>query len=317
LIDHFGGETLIGAVTPQQADQWVIAMRKRYAGATVARLIKHAKQFFNAAIRAKLVTESPFTDIVSGTMTNPYRIRFVTREEIDRVLDACPDGEWRLIVALARFGGLRCPSELLSLTWDDIDWDKERFLVRSSKTGRRRVPLFPELRPHVEEAFNRAEEGAVQVVPRARFGANLRTYFEKIIIRAGLEPWDRLFQNLRASRETELAARFPLHVVTAWIGNSVAIASKHYLSVTEQDFERGARSGAVGGAVSGAVVVQNPVQSRTGQNRLGETIAGFDVDLDLKNVGKVAVSPPSVGLGRTPSKTAHYPQQESNLQPRE
>ena len=35
----------------------------------------------------------------------------------------------------------------------------------------------------------------------------------KIIARAGLEPWAKLFQNLRATRETELAEIYPMHVV--------------------------------------------------------------------------------------------------------
>jgi hypothetical protein len=62
----------------------------------------------------------------------------------------------------------------------------------------------------------------------------------KIIRRAGLKPWPRLFQNLRPTRETELPARFPVHIVTAWIGNSAAIAAMHYLQVTDADFEAAA-----------------------------------------------------------------------------
>jgi len=69
---------------------------------------------------------------------------------------------------------------------------------------------------------------------------NLRTQFERLIRRAGLTPWPRLLHNLRASRETELAAEFPLHVVTRWLGNTPRIAMKHYLQVTEDDFARAA-----------------------------------------------------------------------------
>ncbi|HUT09601.1 MAG TPA: hypothetical protein VMY42_03825 [Thermoguttaceae bacterium] len=43
---------------------------------------------------------------------------------------------------------------------------------------------------------------------------------ERLIRRAGLTPWPRLLHNLRASRETELAAEFPLHVVIRWLGNA-------------------------------------------------------------------------------------------------
>jgi len=55
---------------------------------------------------------------------------------------------------------------------------------------------------------------------------------------AGLEPWPKLFQNLRATRETELAETYPMHVVCAWIGNSAAIAAKHYLQVTDEHFDK-------------------------------------------------------------------------------
>jgi hypothetical protein len=59
---------------------------------------------------------------------------------------------------------------------------------------------------------------------------------------AGLKVWPRLFQNLRSTRETELTDTFPLHVVTAWIGNSQLVARKHYLQVTDEHFARAAQN---------------------------------------------------------------------------
>ncbi len=67
---------------------------------------------------------------------------------------------------------------------------------------------------------------------------NLRTTFEKIVKRAGLTPWPRLFHNLRSSRQTELAERFPSHVVCDWLGNSEDIARKHYFQTTDDHFAR-------------------------------------------------------------------------------
>ena len=60
----------------------------------------------------------------------------------------------------------------------------------------------------------------------------------KIIRRAGLEPWERVFQNLRASRQTELSQHFPAHVVCGWMGNSEAVAGEHYLHTTDADFQK-------------------------------------------------------------------------------
>ena len=139
----------------------------------------------------------------------------------------------------------------------------------------RTVPLFPELRPFLEEANELATEGAEYLVERYRKGSmgpkgwrncNLRTQFERIIKRAGLEPWPRLFHNLRASRETELAARFPIHVVAAWLENTPEIARKHYLLTTDEHFQRALEPGAPDGAANPTVqrfcsALQNPVQS--------------------------------------------------------
>jgi integrase len=170
---------------------------------------------------------------------------------------AVADPTWRTIIALARYAGLRCPSEVLSLRWQDVDWDAARIVVQSPKTehhpGRatRTIPLFHELRPYLEEAFELAPTGAVYVVdaryrdsantPSGWRNCNLRQQFSRIIRRAGLQPWPRLFHALRSSRETELAATFPLHVVAAWLGNTPRIALKHYLQVTTADFDRAAR----------------------------------------------------------------------------
>jgi hypothetical protein len=90
----------------------------------------------------------------------------------------------------------------------------------------------------------RAQEGAVHVTTRYRdSNANQRTTFSRIIRRAGEKPWPKLFHNLRASRITELTADYPIHVVCEWIGNTAAIAAKHYLTVREEDYERAAVPG--------------------------------------------------------------------------
>ena len=203
-------------------------------------------------MRKRLIAENPFTDLSTPAQVNATREHFVTTAIIEKVIDACPDREWRLIVALSRYGGLRCPSEHLSLKWGDIDWQHDRIRIRSPKTehhagGESRVlPLFPELRPHLEAlCFDEERAGTEHIITRYRDrNANLRTQLLRIIKGAGVKPWPKLFHNLRASRQTELTARFPLHVVCEWIGNSAPIADKHYLQVTDADFERASQSGA-------------------------------------------------------------------------
>ena len=120
------------------------------------------------------------------------------------------------------------------------------------------MPLFPELRPYFEDAVELAPTGAEFFINRYRDkNANLRTQFNRILKRACVTPWPRLFQNLRASRETELANEFPLHVVTAWLGNTPSVAAKHYLQITDGHFaQASAQEASAGGATGGAVSVE-------------------------------------------------------------
>ncbi|HTU26852.1 MAG TPA: tyrosine-type recombinase/integrase [Pirellulales bacterium] len=272
LIGYFGEDKPIREITPGDADAYKLhLLDKKLAPMTVRKRLQFAKMITRAAIRNRLIGFDPFVEVnIKPAM--PDRARFITPDETAAVLKACRDRNWRSIVALARWGGLRCPSEVLSLRWTDVDWEENKVLVTSPKTehhpgkASRTIPLFPELRAELREAFEVAPDGAVYVVaerfrlasngPKGWRNCNLRTTFEKIVKRAGLEPWPRLFHNLRASRQTELAERFPSHVVCAWLGNSEDIARQHYYQVTDQHFK------------SAAGALHNPVQqpSETGEN---------------------------------------------------
>ncbi|MFM7521783.1 MAG: tyrosine-type recombinase/integrase [Planctomycetota bacterium] len=144
---------------------------------------------------------------------------------------------------MARYGGLRCPSEVGAVTWGDVDVKAGRLTVRSCKTEAheghavRFVPICPELRDVLAETWSAAAEGQSLVAPlAARRGANLRTTLEKVIVRAGHKPWPRLLQNLRASCATDWVERYPAHVVAKWLGHSPMIAATHYLTAREHHF---------------------------------------------------------------------------------
>ena len=275
LVDFFGGDRALRTIGPADADAFRLHLvGEKLADTTIAKRLQFARQFFAVAKRRKLVDENPLAEVKHKAGATSGRQRFIDRATTQKLLDAAPDWTWRTIIALARYGGLRTPSETLSLTWDAVDWGSNRLRVVSPKTakvgkGFRTIPMFPELRPYLQEAWDMAEEGQVHVVPtRYRDAAqgpngwincNMRTQFERIVKRAGLETWPRLFHNLRASRETELAAEHPVHVVTAWLGNTPTIAMRHYLQVTDSDFARAVQN-PVHGAHDSGPTVQNPVQ---------------------------------------------------------
>jgi integrase len=110
------------------------------------------------------------------------------------------------------------------------------------------IPLFPLLKPHLEAAFEHAEEGTLLIIPnedRVRAqgpdglaGANFRTAFEEIIRKTGVESGSRLWHSLRASCESDLAEDFPLGTVAKWLGNTPSVEVRHYVDPTETAFDK-------------------------------------------------------------------------------
>nr|WP_186775842.1 hypothetical protein [Rubripirellula tenax] len=142
-----------------------------------------------------------------------------------------------------------------------IDLPNNRMIVRSNKTPPiRRCPIFPELRPHLLRAREMAPQGAVSVQTRYDHKANILTTLDKIITRAGLVPWEKPMQNLRATRETELLAHYPAKDVTSWLGNSPDVANKHYAMTMQASFDRAVVDGAkIIGVTTAAMAARKPV----------------------------------------------------------
>ena len=56
---------------------------------------------------------------------DPERFYFLSTDVALKLLEEAHNADWRCIIGLSRFGGLRCPSEVLSLKWQDIDWQQQ------------------------------------------------------------------------------------------------------------------------------------------------------------------------------------------------
>jgi integrase len=123
LREHFGDSTPLPAITPSDADRWRKAIahaadgRPALASATVAKRVRVAKAVFRKAVRWGLIPANPFEELRAGSQSNPERAFYVAPESVRAILAACPDDQWRAIVALSRYAGLRCPSEVVALRW--------------------------------------------------------------------------------------------------------------------------------------------------------------------------------------------------------
>jgi integrase len=298
-----GAATPLASVTPAHADRWRKAIAepvtdpddktapaKTPARASVANRTVIAKGIFRKAVRWQLIASSPFDHLRAGSQSNPDRAFYVTVETIRAVLAACPDNEWRAVIGLSRFAGLRVPSEIVGLRWADILWDKGRMVVKSPKTANheghavRIVPIAPELRSILQDLFDRAEVGVEAVLPRLR-ERNLRTQFERIIAKAGVKPWPRLTHNLRASCATDWVERFPSHVVASWLGHSPMIAATFYLQTRDAHFDLAA---GIGETAANAATEARPRETTRDQAEAGSPDA---------NTQNPSFPPELVGVG--------------------
>ena len=271
----FPGRSL-ASLTHADGEAFRDALRKRgLRPTTIHKRLAHAKAMLEDAVRLSLIPTNPFRHVKQRQGDPSERRKYVPVADAQQVIDHCPNVWWKLMAALARFGGLRTPSESFSLTWGDVDWERNRLCVTSPKTEdagkpHRIIPLLALLKPHLDAAFDAAAEGDVFIFPekyrkrakgkRGWGGANLRTTMGKIIRKAKVTPWPRVFHSLRASCESGLAQSFPLAVVAKWLGNTPSVALRHYVDPTDAAFEQ-ATHWTPRDAENDARATQNPTRS--------------------------------------------------------
>ena len=269
LYKYFGEDRKVDTVTATNAKEYSLWLAKHgrlkqpggLAPKTVSKRMQHAFSFFERMVEKEIIPSNPFKGLVQKVAVDDRRNRYIDEETILKVMEYAPDAEWRLIIALWRFAGLRAVSEVLTLKWEDILWDQKEMMVRSPKTehcgkGIRRIPFFPHIEECLIDAAEQADEGAVYVVekhaPLYLRGKKERTYisrqgnigtrFRKIILKAGVVPWGKLIHNLRASFETDLlngeCGQIGIHTIANWLGHSVQVMLQHYGRHKQSDLDQ-------------------------------------------------------------------------------
>lgn len=302
LIRFFGYERDVSTITHEDAHQyrrWLDERRIKktkqkpkgqpLAENTRRKHIDNAKVFFNGAKRRGLIQFNPFEYQTSSTKPNRERDYFLTVEQTEWILANCPDSEWRLLVSLWRLAGLR-KMEVFGLTWGDVLKDQGRMRVHATKTAHhegkdvRYVPLR-DIQEPLEDVFQEQLLDGKQSLPPdapiitrfSRSNSNMDKPLKAILHRAGISPWQKLFQNMRASCETQwLSEGHPAHVVAAWIGHSVKVQRDSYAQITDghyanfnshpASFEQASKSGLPGG-LEGTRTEENSSKLDRPQNR--------------------------------------------------
>jgi len=232
LSSFFGEDKKIAVIVKLDCERLRVALLKTHSACTVSRGIRCFRTIFKYAVDAEWIAKNPFVGISGSVEVNLDRQVYVDRKTIYRVMEHCRDDYDRLLLALARFGGLRIPSEVRLLRFSDFT-QNAILIHRDTKTGAREVPLFGEIREifdRIKADFGKDFKPSDLVFIRLGSVMSIRQRIFSAIRAAGVEQWVKLFVNLRSSCITDMVERgYMEKTLDAIFGNSAMVRSRHYV----------------------------------------------------------------------------------------
>lgn len=249
------GDVEVEALTESSLLAWRDSMVAQGAAPnTVAAHSAIVQQFFKWAIAERLCMQSTAGQLPTHFVASD-RLEEVSTELIVRLCQAADerDPELGLALRLARWGGLRA-AEILRVALADINTTSRALKIRDTKRehhghGSRTIPIFPELAPVLTVARRREEQRGIAgrrgLLLPVLGGLSPSAMSQRAVrLAAALEVTlpARLWQNCRATRESELMDTEGIVRACKWIGNSPAVAMEHYAIVRSVDFEQATKS---------------------------------------------------------------------------
>lgn len=258
LRKFFSGTRRIQAISVQEADQFRAFLRLRgnrdgepLAVATVNNRCRRARTIFAMAVESEWLSRNPFREITTGREWNERRNLYVSVPLFTKIIGKSADHELRALLALVRFCGLRCPSEIRGLTWGAVAWEANTIVVYAPKndeydSGRREVPLFAPIMPYLLAHCERCGDdsaGALMFPRHQKTGAAITGRLATLCRKAGEVLFTKPFVNLRASGERDaFLAGHSIDEIAQWWGHSPEVALRHYKRIAK---ERAAAAGAL------------------------------------------------------------------------
>ena len=142
------------SLTALDARKWREALQDEgRAGKTVLAYMKDAGAVYRAAIREGLVSFNPFTALEAIDTSDSQERKPFTQDEVASLLKHAPTEEWRGLILVAAFTGLRL-GDAARLSWASIDLEGKKIILVPSKTKKKkrevRIPIHPDLLAFVE-----------------------------------------------------------------------------------------------------------------------------------------------------------------------
>lgn len=162
----YGAHPEVRSIRPSHLEEWLALHERRLKNTSYNRYAGVLKQVFELAVNDRIIAESPFERVRTRWKKPQTPVRIVpTLEQFQAIVDtaraekrsrrAKDSADFIEFLGLAGVG----QAEASSLTWGDVDFDKNIMSFRRHKTDRRfTVPIYPNLRPLMERLHKEAGE---------------------------------------------------------------------------------------------------------------------------------------------------------------
>ena len=147
LVTHFGSLNLSHLKTQAVEQYQTNLLKQGFKNSSVNRILATLKHMITKAIEWEMVTEGVHKRVrnVKQLPERNRRLRFLAKEEIATLIDACV-AHLRPIVIMALNTGMR-KGEILTLIWEQVDLKHGFiFLINTKNDERREIPINQTLR---------------------------------------------------------------------------------------------------------------------------------------------------------------------------
>jgi integrase len=247
----------LAAISTEDVEAYKAGRIEEVKSATVNREVACLRHLLNLAVRWGGLGANPVKG-VRMLKEPPGRLRYLSEEEIRRLLGACSPRLRPIVVCALNIG--KCKGELLDLGWSNVNLKERRILVRASKTNDfRTIPvndtLLRELKKlprhlQVDYLFWSRHKGGKRYI-------DVGEAFENALTRANIA--DFRFHDLRHTFASHLAMRgVSLRAIAQLLGHKSLQMVMRYSHLSPEHLQ-----GAVG-VLDGLLVPRDRHQVDTG-----------------------------------------------------
>ena len=209
--------------------------------ATIGLEMRHLRSIFYQAMKWEMMDANPVVG-VKHPKQDIVKVRYLTKAEINRLLEAIQRGEdWdfgKLVQAYLNTGARR--NELLPpfFTWDNVDFSNRQILVQGKGKRKRYIPMNTTLYGILEELWRDGYEVPFEYKPDY-VTRRVQKYYREVGIKgANLHSLRKTFGSLLLQY-----GKVDLYTVSKLLGHSsITTTEKYYVDLLDENYRSSVRA---------------------------------------------------------------------------